>query len=94
MRLPDVDTRRLMELMYKLICSLKFVADMVGVANTLGSLLLQLIIAKVLAESSFIFSPGSLHYADVYRHEPGRLHTLPFFLTFFIISSFQVFILY
>ena len=45
---------------------------------------LQLMKVTVLAESSFIFSPGSLHYADVYRHESGRCHILPFFLTFFM----------
>jgi hypothetical protein len=40
----------------------------------------------VLAESSlyFIFSPGSLHYSDVDRHESGRCRNLLFFLTFFI----------
>ena len=49
-----------------------------------------------MAESSiyFIFSPGSLCSSDVYRCESGRCCTLPFFLTFFIISSFQVFLLY
>ena len=47
------------------------------------SLLLQLMKATALAESSFIFSPGSLQYADVYRRESGRCRTLPFFLTFF-----------
>ena len=47
-------------------------------------LLLQLLKATLLAESSFIFSPGSLHYADVYRRESGRCRTLPFFLTFFM----------
>ena len=30
----------------------------------------------------FIFSPGSLHYRDVYRRESGRCCTLSFFLTF------------
>ena len=30
----------------------------------------------------FIFSLDSLHSSDVYRHESGRCHTLPFFLTF------------
>ena len=37
------------------------------------------------AESSilyFIFSPGSLRYTDVYRHESGSCRTLSFFLTF------------
>ena len=42
--------------------------------------------ATVLDESSlyFFFSPGYLHYCDVYRRESGRCYTLPFFLTFFI----------
>ena len=35
-RLPDADTGRLLGLKYKLICHLKFAADMVGVAS--GSL--------------------------------------------------------
>jgi hypothetical protein len=26
----------------------------------------------------FIFSLGSLYYSDVYGHESGRCHTLPF----------------
>ena len=30
----------------------------------------------------------NLHYCDVYRSESGRCHTLPFFLTFFIILPF------
>ena len=53
----------------------------------------QLMKAAVLAKSSsyFIFSPGPLRYCDVYRRESGRCLTLPFFLTFFIISPFQVF---
>ena len=42
----------------------------------------------------FGFLLGSLRYGDVYKHESGWYHTLPFFLTFFIISSFQVFLLY
>ena len=46
------------------------------------------------AESSFIFSLDFLRYADVYRRESGKCRTLPFFLTFFIISPFQVFLLY
>jgi hypothetical protein len=48
------------------------------------------------AESSlyFIFSPGSLRSSDVYRCESGRCCTLLFFLMFFIISAFQVFLLY
>ena len=29
--------------------------------------------------------------SDVYRRESGRCHTLPFFLTFLIISPFQIF---
>ena len=33
--------------------------------------------------SYFIFSPGSLHYSDVFRCESGRCRTLPFILTFF-----------
>jgi hypothetical protein len=51
----------------------------------------QLMKATVLAESSilyFIFSPGSLHYSDVYRCESGRCRTLPFFLIIFIISLY------
>ena len=36
---------------------------------------------SLLAESSFVFSPGSLHYTDVYRHESGRCRTLPFLLS-------------
>ena len=65
-------------------------------ANTLVSLHLQLMKPTVLTESSlyFIFSLGSLCHSNVYRHESGRSHTLPFFLTFFIISPFQVFLLY
>ena len=43
------------------------------------SLFLQLMKATVLAESSFIFSPRSIRYADVYRRESGRCRTLPFF---------------
>ena len=41
--------------------------------------------ATVLAESSlyFIFSPSSLCSSDVCRHESGRCHTFPFFLTIF-----------
>ena len=42
----------------------------------------------------FIFSLDSLHYNDVYKHESDRCSTLPFFLTFFIISPFQIFLLY
>ena len=52
-------------------------------ANTLVSLLQQLMNATVLAESSFIFQLDSLRYTDVYRCESGRCRTLPFFLTFF-----------
>ena len=52
------------------------------------SLLVQLMKVTMLAESS-IFSPGSLRYSDVYRRESGRRHTLPFFITIFIISPFQ-----
>jgi hypothetical protein len=37
----------------------------------------------------FIFSPKSLSSSDVYRHESGRSPTLPFSLTFFIISPFR-----
>ena len=60
-------------------------------AKTLVSLLLQL-----LAESSLylIFSLGSLPYSDVFKRKSGRCSTLPFFLRFFIVSSFQVFVLY
>ena len=36
----------------------------------------------VLAESSFIFSPWSVSYADNYRHKSGRCPTFSFFLTF------------
>ena len=53
-------------------------------ANTFVSLLLQLTKATMLAESSFIFTPGFLHYGDVYRRESGRCRTLPFFLTFLL----------
>ena len=45
------------------------------------SLLLQLMKATVLAESSFIFSLGSLCYIDLYRCESGRCCTLSFFLS-------------
>ena len=47
----------------------------------------------VLAESSlyFIFSPGSLHYADVYRHESRRCRILPFFLRFHL-SRFSFYV--
>ena len=50
--------------------------------------------AIVLGSSSilyFIFSPGSLHYGNVYRHESGRCHTLPFFYHFlsFHLSRFS-----
>ena len=38
----------------------------------------------MLAESSFVFSPGSLCYADVYGYESSRCCTFPFFSTFFI----------
>ena len=56
----------------------------------LRSLRLQLIKATMLAESSvlyFFFLSGSLHYSYVYNRELGRCHTLPFFLTFFIIKT-------
>ena len=56
------------------------------------SLLLQLMKATVLTESSFIFSPGSLHYAAVYRHESGKRCTLPFFLRFHLFSRFSFYI--
>ena len=56
-------------------------------ANTLVSLLLRLMKAKVLAESSFIFSLDSLCYANVYRCESGRCRTLPFFQTYSLSSS-------
>ena len=61
-----------------------------------GSLRLQLKKITLLAKSSlyFIFLPGSLCSSNVYRHESGRCHTLPFFLTFSIISPFQVFLLH
>ena len=58
---------------------------------------LQLMKATLLAESStlyFIFSPGFLCYNYVYRRESSRYRSLPSFLTFFIISPFQVFFLY
>ena len=35
-----------------------------------------------------IFSPGSLHSSNVYRHESDRCRTLPFFLTFFYHFNF------
>ena len=52
--------------------------------------------SQVLAESSlyFIFSPGSFCSINVYIHESGRWHILPFLLTFFVILPFQVFLLY
>ena len=56
----------------------------------LVSLLQQMMNATVLAESSisyFIFSPGSLHYGDVYRCESGKCHTLLLFLTIFMNSN-------
>ena len=40
----------------------------------------------------FHLSLGYLRYCDVYRYESGRCHTLPFFLTFFIISRFSFYI--
>ena len=45
--------------------------------------------SHVLAEISLylIFSLGSFCPSDVYRHESGRCCTLPFFLTFFIMSG-------
>ena len=64
-------------------------------ANTLVSLLQYLMKATVLTESSFIFSPGSLRYADVYRCESGRCHTLHFFLIYFLsfhLSEFSFYI--
>ena len=56
-----------------------------------NSLRLQLMKAIVLAESSilyFIFSPRSLCYKDIYRHELGRYRTLPLFLTFHLSRFF------
>ena len=53
-------------------------------------LLLQLMKATVLAESSFISSPVSLCYVYLYRHESGRCGTLPFFVTFFYQKGFLV----
>ena len=53
-------------------------------ADKSHSLLLQLMKITVLAESSFIFSLGSLCYADAYRCESGTCCTLPFFLTWLI----------
>ena len=50
--------------------------------------------AAVLAESSiiyFIISLGSFRYSDVCICESGRCHTLPFFLTFFIINLSRFF---
>ena len=55
------------------------------------------IYATVLAESSLylIFSPGFICFSDVYRRESGRCRKHPLFLNFFfIISPFQVFLLY
>ena len=41
------------------------------------------------------FSSWSICSSDVYRHESGRCHSLPFFLIyFFIILPFQDFLLY
>jgi hypothetical protein len=65
--------------------------------ESLVNLCLQLMKTTVLAESSlyFIFSPGCLLSSDIYRRVSGRHHTPPlFFLTFFIISPFQVFLLH
>ena len=63
-------------------------------ANTLVSLCLQLMEAKLMAESFilyFIFSLRFLHYSDVYRCESGRCRTLPFLLTFFIVIITNIF---
>ena len=67
-----------------------------GRARHLPDVPVQLMKATVLAEISmyFIFSPGYLCSSDVYRRDSGRCRTIPFFLTFFIISPFQVFLLY
>ena len=56
-----------------------------------STLWLSSAVATVLTENSlyFIFSPGSFCSSNVYRHESGRCHTLPFFL-----NPFQVFFLY
>ena len=51
--------------------------------NTLVSLLLQLMKATVLTESSFIISPKFVCYADFYRHESGGCRTIPFFLIYY-----------
>ena len=63
-------------------------------ANTLASLLLQLMKATVLAENSFIFSPSSLRY--VISTDVSQVGSLSSHLSniFFIISPFQVFLLY
>ena len=42
----------------------------------------------------FIFSLGSLFCSDVYRHEPGRCCTLPFFLTFILSFHLSRFFFY
>ena len=51
-------------------------------------LLVWLMKATVLTESSFIFSLGSLCYSDVYRCESDRCCTLPFFLWSLYVLSF------
>ena len=43
----------------------------------LSSLSFLLTKVTVLAQSSFIFLLGSIHYTDVYRHESDRCHTIP-----------------
>ena len=87
MRLLDVDIRRPAPL-------LPFF-PLVTPANTLVSLLQHLMKASVLADSSiyFIFSAASLHSSYVYRCELSRCYNLHYFLTLFIISSFQNFLI-
>ena len=66
---------------------------LVAPANIMVSLPLQLMKATMLAAESFLFF--FQNYEDIYRHESGRCRTLlPFVIYFFIISSFQVFLLY
>ena len=55
-----------------------------ALTNILASLLLQMMKATALAESSFIFSSGSICYEDVYRRESSRCRTFPFFSKYFL----------
>jgi hypothetical protein len=50
------------------------------------TLLLQLMKATVLAETSVVISLLSICYADIHRHESGRCLTLPFILIYFFLS--------